>query len=133
MSTVYQIPVFIFGYICDMSEFLDQDIKFLPGVGPKRAQVLFKELKVRTFRDRTKIYRISEIHSQMPYVQIKGKIRAIETAGTGPKERLTAAFSDDSGTIELVWFKGVKWQKENLKTGREYIVFGKPSVLGGKI
>lgn len=139
-----QKPVFIFGYICDMSEFLDQDIKFLPGVGPKRAEILFKELQVRTFRDliyyfpfkyidRTKIYRISEIHSQMPYVQIKGKIRNMETAGTGPKERLTAAFSDETGTIELVWFKAVKWQKENLKTGREYIVFGKPSVFGGKI
>ncbi|HSO85483.1 MAG TPA: ATP-dependent DNA helicase RecG, partial [Draconibacterium sp.] len=127
-----------------MTEFLDQEIKFLPGVGPKRAELLNKELNIKTFRDliyyfpfkyidRTKFYRISEIHSQMPYIQIKGKIRSVETVGEGSKQRLTAHFFDETGSIELVWFKAIKWQKENLKINKEYTVFGKPSDFGGRI
>ena len=127
-----------------MPDFLDQEIKFLPGVGPKRAEILNKELKLRTFRDliyyypykyidRTKFYKISEIHAGMPYIQVKGVIRAMETIGTKPKERLTARFYDNTGSIELVWFRAIKWQKENLKINKEYIVFGKPSEFGGKI
>ena len=127
-----------------MPDFLDQEIKFLPGVGPKRAEILNKELKLRTFRDliyyypykyidRTKFYKISEIHAGMPYIQVKGVIRTMETIGTKPKERLTARFYDNTGSIELVWFRAIKWQKENLKINKEYIVFGKPSEFGGKI
>ncbi|WP_340112359.1 ATP-dependent DNA helicase RecG [Maribellus mangrovi] len=127
-----------------MSDFLDQDIKFLPGVGPKRAEILKKELNVFTFSDliyyypykyidRTKFYKISEIHAQMPYIQVKGVIRSVETIGTGPKQRLSARFSDNTGSIELVWFRAVKWQKENLKLNMEYILFGKPAEFGGKI
>ena len=85
-----------------MPDFLDQDIKFLPGVGPKRAAVLNKELNIKTFGDliyyfpfkyidRTKFYKISEIHAQMPYIQLKGKIQSIESVGTGNKERLRRA------------------------------------------
>ncbi len=106
--------------------------------------MLDKELKIKTFRDliyyfpfkyidRTKFYRIAEIQSQMPYIQIKGKIRSIETVGEGTKQRLTARFFDETGSIELVWFKAIKWQKENLKIDKEYIVFGKPSDFGGRI
>jgi ATP-dependent DNA helicase RecG len=127
-----------------MAGFLDQDIKFLPGVGPKRAELLDKELKIKSFGDliyyfpykyidRTKFYRISEIHTQMPYIQLKGKIRSIEVIGMGNKQRLMARFNDDSGTIELVWFQSVKWQKENLELNKEYIVFGKPSEYNGRI
>ncbi len=127
-----------------MSDFLDQDIKFLPGVGPKRAEILKKELNINTFRDliyyfpfkyidRTKFYKISEIHAQMPYIQIKGKIRSMETIGTGNKQRLSAKFSDNTGNIELVWFRSVKWQKENLLLNKEYIVFGKPGEFGGRL
>ncbi len=127
-----------------MSDFLDQDIKFLPGVGPKRAEILKKELNINTFRDliyyfpfkyidRTKFYKISEIHAQMPYIQIKGKIRSMETIGTGNKQRLSAKFSDNTGNIELVWFRSVKWQKENLLHNKEYIVFGKPGEFGGRL
>lgn len=127
-----------------MAEFLDTEIKFLPGVGPKRAELLFKELKIKTYRDliyyfpykyidRTKFYKISEIHSQMPYIQLKGKIRAMETVGAGNKQRLTAKFYDETGSIDLVWFRAIKWQKENLQTNKEYIVFGKPSDFGGRI
>ena len=127
-----------------MSDFLDQEIQFLPGVGPKRAEILNKELKIVTFRDliyyypykyidRTKFYKISEIHAQMPYIQVKGMIRSVETIGSGAKQRLTAHFYDDTGSIELVWFRAIKWQKENLKLNKEYILFGKPAAFGGKI
>lgn len=127
-----------------MTDFLNQEIKFLPGVGPKRAEILSKELKIKTFRDlvyyfpykyidRTKVYRISEIHANMPYVQIKGILRSLKTIGIGAKQRLSAVFSDNSGTIELIWFKGVKWQIKNLIASKTYMVFGKPSVFGGKI
>jgi ATP-dependent DNA helicase RecG len=127
-----------------MTGFLDQDIKFLPGVGPKRAELLGKELKIKTFGDlvyyfpykyidRTKFYKISEIHSQMPFIQIKGKIRLMDTVGTGNKQRLTARFYDDTGSIELVWFQSVKWQLEHLELNKEYIVFGKPSEFNGRI
>jgi ATP-dependent DNA helicase RecG len=127
-----------------MPEFLDQEIKFLPGAGPKRAELFNKELKLKTFRDliyyfpykyidRTKFHPISEMHSQMPYIQIKGKIRKIETIGSGAKERLSARFYDVTGSVELLWFRAVKWQKENIKLNTEYIVFGKPTAFGGKM
>ena len=127
-----------------MTDFLQQDIKYLPGVGSKRAELLNKELKIKTFKDliyyfpfkyidRTKFYRISEIHAQMPYIQIKGKIKSVETIGAGNKQRLSALFYDETGSIELVWFRAIKWQKEHLKTDTEYIVFGKPSEFGGRI
>ncbi len=127
-----------------MAGFLDQEIKFLPGVGPKRAELLEKELKVKTFGDllyyfpykyidRTKFYKISEIHSQMPYIQLKGKLQSLDTVGTGNKQRLTARFSDGTGSIDLIWFQSVKWQKDNLDVKKEYIVFGKPSEFNGRI
>jgi ATP-dependent DNA helicase RecG len=127
-----------------MSEFLAQDIKFLPGVGPKRAELLKKELKIETFGDllyyfpykyidRTKFYKISEIHAQMPHIQVKGKIISFELAGAGPKQRLTAKFQDETGWMELLWFQGIKWQKENLKVNTTYTIFGKPSEFNGRI
>ena len=127
-----------------MPGFLDQEIKFLPGVGPKRAELLTKELKIKTFGDllyyfpykyidRTKFYSISEVHAQMPHIQVKGKIRTMETVGTGNKQRLTARFYDETGSIELVWFRSIKWQKDNLTLNKEYIVFGKPSEFNGRI
>ncbi len=127
-----------------MPGFIDQEIKFLPGVGPKRAELLTKELNIKTFGDliyyfpykyidRTKFYRISEIHAQMPYIQVKGRIRTMETVGSGNKQRLTARFFDDTGSLELVWFRSIKWQQENLMLNKEYIVFGKPSEFNGRI
>ncbi len=127
-----------------MPGFLSQDIKFLPGVGPRRAELLDKELNIKTFGDliyyfpykyidRTRFYKISEINAQMPYIQVRGKIHSVELTGTGAKQRLTARFYDETGSIELIWFRGVKWQQENLKINSEYIVFGKPSEFGGRI
>ena len=127
-----------------MPGFLSQDIKFLPGVGPRRAELLDKELNIKTFGDliyyfpykyidRTRFYKISEINAQMPYIQVRGKIHSVELTGAGVKQRLTARFYDETGSIELIWFRGVKWQQENLKINSEYIVFGKPSEFGGRI
>ncbi|HEX7584494.1 MAG TPA: ATP-dependent DNA helicase RecG, partial [Prolixibacteraceae bacterium] len=127
-----------------MSEYLDQDIKFLPGVGPQRAELLKKELKIFTFNDllyyfpykyidRTKFYKIAEVTSTMSYIQLKGSIIRFETTGEGVRQRLIAHFRDESGVMELLWFQGIKWVRENLRTNVEYILFGKPTLFGGKL
>ena len=125
-----------------MSNILDRDIKYLPGIGEKRAALLNKELGIRTFRDilytfpyryidRSRVYSISEIDSSMAYIQLRGRIIRTSTAGTGKGARLIATLRDDSGTIDLVFFKGVKWIQDKLSPNREYIVFGKPSLFNG--
>jgi ATP-dependent DNA helicase RecG len=122
---------------------LDNDIKFLPGVGPKRAQLLEKELGIRTFRDllytvpfryvdRSKFYAVSEIDSANAYIQLRGTIKSVSLAGNGKGTRLIAVFSDGTGYIELVFFKGIKWIQDKLKVGEEYVVFGKPSVFNDR-
>ena len=127
-----------------MPEFLHQDIKFLPGVGPKKAEMLVKELNVTTFRDilyyfpyryidRTKFYKISEIDPELPYIQLKGKISGFASIGAKGSKRLVADFSDATGSIDLVWFRGEKWIPETYHTGVEYIIFGKPSVFKNRI
>ena len=127
-----------------MPSFLAQDIKFLPGVGPKKAELLKKELRIETFGDllyyfpykyvdRTKFYKICEIDPQMPHIQVKGKITSMNVVGVGAKQRLTAQLHDETGSLELIWFQGVKWQKENLKTNVTYTIFGKPAAFGGRI
>jgi ATP-dependent DNA helicase RecG len=127
-----------------MTDFWDQDIKFLPGVGPVRAELLRKELNIETFRDllyyfpfkyidRTKFYKIWEIEAAMSFVQVKGTIISLETVGAGSKQRLTALFRDETGIMELLWFQGVKWQKEHLKLNTVYTIFGKPTEFGGRI
>ena len=122
---------------------MDSDIKFLQGVGPKRAQLLEKELGIRTFRDllytfpfryvdRSKFYAISEIDSANAYIQLRGTIKSVSLAGNGKSTRLIAVFSDGTGYIELVFFKGIKWVQDKLKVGEEYVVFGKPSVFNDR-
>lgn len=120
--------------------FSDTEITFLKGVGPERASVLAKELGIRTFGellqhypfryvDRTRIYKIREITADLPYVQVKGTIRNVEMAGDLRKKRLVAQLEDDTGTLELVWFQGVKWIAPKIKPGTEFIAFGKPSLF----
>ncbi len=127
-----------------MTDYLDQDIKFLAGVGPVRAELLKKELNIETFRDfiyyfpfkyvdRTKFYKISEVQGHMPHIQTKGKITSMNVVGIGHKQRLTAVFKDETGTLELVWFQGVKWMKEQLKLNTTYTIFGKPNEFNGSI
>jgi ATP-dependent DNA helicase RecG len=127
-----------------MHGFLETDIKYLPGVGPKRAELLNKELNIFTFYDllyyfpykhidRTRFYKISELDPDLPYVQVKGMIKGYYTEGYRAGKRLVADFGDDTGTIKLVWFKGSKWITGNYVPGVEYIVFGKPGVFNGMI
>jgi ATP-dependent DNA helicase RecG len=126
-----------------MTDFFSSPVEFLKGVGPQRAALLNKELGVFTYgdlvqhypfryEDRTKFYTISEIQEEMPYVQVKGMIRKKELIGAGFKKRLTASFEDSTGTLELVWFQGINWANDKLKTGIEYVAFGKPARFGSK-
>ncbi|MBU0489689.1 MAG: ATP-dependent DNA helicase RecG, partial [Bacteroidetes bacterium] len=123
--------------------FLDTPIEFLKGVGPLRALALKNEADVHTFRDllyyfpfryvdKTRFYTISELEPEMPYVQIRGKIVAFELIGEKRARRLVAEFTDGQGSIELVWFQGIKWIKDKLKVDAEYVIFGKPGVFKGR-
>lgn len=124
--------------------FLDTEITYLQGVGPKRAELLNKELSIFTFRDllyyfpykyidRTRFYKIAELDPDLPFVQIKGTIKGYSTEGQGAGKRLVAEFQDDTGTLKLIWFKGGKWITGTFTPGVEYIVFGKPGVFNGII
>ncbi len=120
-----------------------QSIIYLAGVGPKKASLFASELDIHTaedliryypykYVDRSRFYYLHEIHGNMPYIQVKGHIVRFEKVGEGPQQRLSAIFTDGKDTIELVWFKGVKFITDKYKTGIEYVVFGKPSVFNGK-
>lgn len=127
-----------------MSSILDQDIMYLPGVGPKKKEILSKELGICSYGDlleyypykyvdRTKVFHISELTSEMPFVQIKGRILSFEEFDTGKRnKRVVAHFSDGFGVVDLVWFRGAQYIYKTYKTDTEYIVFGKPSVYGGR-
>ena len=120
------------------NSFLSTSIEYLKGVGPKRAEILKKELRIFTYDhllthfpfryiDRSKVHKISEVKSDESYVQLKGKISNVKEAGTKGGKRLIAYLQDESGVMELIWFKGAKWIKPKLIIGKEFIVFGKPS------
>ena len=116
-------------------------ITYLPGVGPKRAEVLQKEVNLASYEDllyyipykymdRSRFYRVSDINGSMPYIQLKGRILSFETLGEGSAKRLIGKFSDGTGTIDLVWFKQIHWVTNKLKPDVDYIVFGKPTLFG---
>ena len=120
-----------------------QDIKYLPGVGPKKATLFATELGIRSvedllrhfpykYVDRSRFYYIHEINGNMPYIQVKGQILKFDKIGEGKTMRLSAIFTDGKDTIELVWFKGIKFILEKYKTGVTYVVFGKPAPFNGK-
>ena len=126
-----------------MDSLLQSDIKFLPGVGPRRAEILFNELGVSTFEDllrhypfkytdRTRFYTVSEIDSDQAFIQLRGKIITMDLVGKRPRQRLSARFEDATGSIELIWFQGIKWVQQTLKLDVEYVVFGKPALFNGK-
>lgn len=121
-------------------DLLETPIEFLKGVGPKRADILRKEFEIFTFEDlllyypyrhidKSKIYHIADIQSEGAYIQLKGKIVSCELVGQQRGKRLVAQFMDETGTIELVWFNGIKWVQDMLKENREFIVFGKPTLF----
>ena len=120
------------------NHFLDTKIEFLKGVGPKRAEMLRKELGISTFGqlllhypfryiDKSKVFKISDINSDEVHIQLRGKIVDLKTLGEKRGKRLVATLKDDTGEIELVWFKGVKWLASSITIGKEYVVYGKPS------
>ena len=127
-----------------MSSILDQDIQFLPSVGPKTKEILSKELGIRSYSDlleyypykyvdRSKIFHISELTSDMPFVQLKGKILSYEEVDIGKRNKmLVAHFSDGYGVVDLVWFRSAQYIIKSYKVGTEYIVFGKPSAYNGR-
>ncbi|SES92903.1 ATP-dependent DNA helicase RecG [Prevotella sp. kh1p2] len=127
-----------------MLNVLDQDIKYLPGVGPRRKEILSKELDIRTWADlleyypykyvdRSRIYTIDELSQDMPFVQIKGRILSFEEFSMGGRrKRVVAHFTDGHGVCNLVWFHGTQYVYKSYKVEREYIVFGKPAIYGGR-
>ncbi len=127
-------------------ELLEQDIQFLPGVGPNRKKMLSQELGIETFGDllqyypykhvdRSRLYSIRELTGDMPFVQVKGHILSFETFKmSARKERVVAHFTDGSGKVmDLTWFNGGKYAKQSYKIGTEYIIFGRPNVFNGRI
>lgn len=127
-----------------MFDFFNRDIKFLPGVGPKRAETLNKEAGIFSvhdllyyfpykYVDRSRIYQIRELDGNMPYIQLKGQILSFETLGEGRQKRLLAHFSDGTGVVDLIWFNSIAYVTSHYKVNRTYVVFGKPSVYGGRI
>ena len=128
-----------------MTDILTQDIQFLPGVGPARRKMLSEELGISTFGDllqhypykyvdRSRLYAISELTGDMPYVQVRGRILSFETFDMGPrKQRVVAHFYDGTAVMDLTWFNGGKYALSAYRPGVTYIVFGRPTVFGGRI
>ena len=125
-----------FGYMAS-----DMDIMYLPGVGPKRAELLRKELNVSTVGDLLRLYpfryidksrfvRICDARPDMAYIQLKAKVARVELHDS---KRMSVWTSDGSGEMETVFFKGIKWMHERLKPGTEWIFFGKPQTFNGRI
>lgn len=125
-----------------MNSLLSQDIMYLPGVGPRRREILERQLNIKTwgdlleyypykYVDRSKVYAIRELRGDMPEIQIKGHILRYEEVGEGRKKRVIGHFTDGQDIINLVWFHPGKWIYENYKVGEEFIVFGKPSPYNG--
>lgn len=122
---------------------LDRPIEYLKGIGPQRAEVLKKELNIFLYKDlltyfpfryvdRTKFHTISQASDEMPFIQLRGFLLKMDLVGQKSTKRLVVLFKDNTGIIELVWFKSYNWVSKQLKLGAEYIVFGKPSLFNGK-
>ncbi len=122
---------------------LDTPIEYLKGIGPQRAEVLKKELGIFLYRDlltyypfryvdRTVFHQVRDISEDLPAVQLRGVITGMEVTGAKQGKRLVAQFRDQSGSLELVWFKGHSWMAQKLQAGTEYIVYGKPTIFKGR-
>ncbi|GGZ68518.1 ATP-dependent DNA helicase RecG [Algibacter mikhailovii] len=122
---------------------LQTPIDYLKGVGPNRADLLRKELGIHTYQDlinlfpnryidRTRYYKINQLQRNNADVQIVGKIKSFKEVAQKRGKRLVGTFQDETGTIELVWFRGQKWIKENLKLNKTYVAFGKTNWFNGK-
>lgn len=126
---------------------LNSPIEYLKGVGPQRGELLRSELGIATFSDlllhfpfryidRSRFHTVREIaatHEELQQVQLRGRISAPRAVGEKQSRRLTATFTDATGSLELIWFKGVKWIQQAIKPGEEYVVFGRPGSFKGKV
>jgi len=126
------------------NDFFQTKIEFLKGVGPQRADILKKELGIYTFEDllyhfpyryvdRTQFYKCKDAHADLPFIQLKGQLKSLLTKGDRHKKYLVGRFADESGSIELKWFKGLRFLSTSLKLNTEYVVFGKPNEFNGAI
>lgn len=127
-----------------MLETTTRNIKFLPGVGEQRATLLNRELDIHSLNDllyyfpykyidRSKVFKVSELGGQLQHVQLVGEIRSFEEQGEGASRRLIAHFTDGTAFVDLIWFRGLKFIKNKLLTGKQYVVFGKPSIFNGRV
>ena len=125
------------------SDFFETKIDFLKGIGPQKAAIINKELNIFTYgdliqyypfrhEDRSKIYKIKDLDEEMPYIQLKGKVKHFQQIGEGHKKRLVGHFFDGSGEMELVWFNSIDWILKNINESKEYLVFGKPGVFNNR-
>lgn len=123
---------------------LDTSIEFLKGVGPQRGALLTKELGIRNYRDlleyfpfryidKTQFHTSNSIQPEDALIQIKGKLGKVEVIGRPPRQRMVAEFIDATGSIDLVWFKGIRYVKPTLKANTEYIAFGRPNFFKNRI
>ncbi len=126
-----------------MNRLRELDIKFLKGIGPKRAELLGKQLGIKTYHDmlfhfptryldRSSLYSISQFQENMPHVQVKGRFIAMSVQGEGAKTRLVGVFTDGKTTMEVVWFRRIKQLRDSYHIGREYIIFGKPELFNNR-
>ena len=124
--------------------FLDKELTYLPGIGPKRAELLQKELGLKTWEDllyyfpykhidRSRLYRTSELTSDMPFVQLKGRFISFEQMGEGRKQRLIGHFTDGYGWVDCVWFNSQQYILKTIKLHTDYILFGRPSLFNERI
>ena len=127
-----------------MLDLTTRNIKYLPGVGEQRAALLNRELKIYSlydllyyfpykYVDRSRLFKVAELTGNMPFVQLCGEIRSFEEMGEGVGRRLVAHFTDGTGFVDLVWFRGIKYVKGRYKTGERYLVFGKPTMFNGRV
>ena len=123
---------------------LETELTYLPGIGPKRAETLQKELGLSTWGDllyyfpykhidRSRLYRTSELTSDMPFVQVRGQFISFEQMGEGRKKRLVGHFTDGYGWVDCVWFNSQQYILKSVKLHQDYILFGRPSVFNGRI
>lgn len=121
---------------------LDTPIEFIKGVGPSRADVLKKDLSLFTFQDmlahypfryidRTKYFKINQIHPDSQYIQIIGRVISKKVIGDKRTKRIVAVFKDETGIMELVWFQSLKWVEDHITVGTAYVAFGKPTLFNG--